>query len=340
MNISVLTDPGVGGTFVSWSLYFLSGQDHYWYYRTNSQQLLPHDPLSAVNSHQFMANQFNNSKDLELFKQVSSSNKPGPIVSYMHPWGPAYSVEQTKQALNYLAQHADRCVTVTVPQDHYFYHCKYQGRVLCSKLTQPTEVSLSWQEQHADFVSYFFADAQAQWQQMGLTQIWDQREFLALNLRPYHDRVQLSTLLQQSNAYHMDARDVWFMLDSAVVDLMNWLGLPLVASRLQHWQLVYQTWRKYHHNRVRFFWYFDSIIEAILNNHSMSLDRFDLDLVQESVIQHELIYRHGLNFKTFQLEKFHSTQQLHALLEPNIHPVEPIYNQPNTLTTIQNNSNI
>ena len=53
----------------------------------------------------------------------------------------------------------------------------------------------------------------------------------------------------------------------------------------------------------------------------MDLTRFDLDVIQEAFIQRELIYKHNLNLKTFQLEKFINTQQLHNLLEPNIHPL-------------------
>ena len=39
-----------------------------------------------------------------------------------------------------------------------------------------------------------------------------------------------------------------------------------------------------------------------------------------------LIYKYGLNLKTWQLEKFpNNTKQLHELLEENIHPIEKIY---------------
>ena len=51
----------------------------------------------------------------------------------------------------------------------------------------------------------------------------------------------------------------------------------------------------------------------------MDLESFELDIMQEAAIQRELIYKYNLNFKTWQLEKFQSTRQLHALLEPNIH---------------------
>ena len=67
--------------------------------------------------------------------------------------------------------------------------------------------------------------------------------------------------------------------------------------------------------------YFDKIINYIIEGYELNLDKFNLDLVQEAAIQHELIYKHNLNLKTWQLTKFTNTRQLHNLLEPNIHPL-------------------
>ena len=53
----------------------------------------------------------------------------------------------------------------------------------------------------------------------------------------------------------------------------------------------------------------------------MDLEKFNLDLMQEAAIQRELIYNYSLNLKTWQLEKFTNTKQLHGLLEPNLHPI-------------------
>jgi hypothetical protein len=53
----------------------------------------------------------------------------------------------------------------------------------------------------------------------------------------------------------------------------------------------------------------------------MDLTRFNLDLMQEACIQHHLIYNYNLNFKTWQLEKFSDTKQLHSLLELNTHQI-------------------
>jgi hypothetical protein len=70
---------------------------------------------------------------------------------------------------------------------------------------------------------------------------------------------------------------------------------------------------------LQFEYNYKHIVESIVNNWSYPID---LTFDQEIVIQHCLIYHYGLNLKTWQLEKFpNNTQDLHKLLEPNIHPL-------------------
>ena len=89
----------------------------------------------------------------------------------------------------------------------------------------------------------------------------------------------------------------------------------------QKWLLIYNQWKNVHKQKLMFVWYFDTIINNILQGIDFDLIRFNLDITQEATIQHFLIYKHNLNFKTWQLIKFTNTRQLHELLEPNIHPL-------------------
>jgi hypothetical protein len=53
---------------------------------------------------------------------------------------------------------------------------------------------------------------------------------------------------------------------------------------------------------------------------------YNFEFYQEAIIQHIMIYKYGMNFKLWQLEKFpDNTQDLHKLLEPNIHKVDNLY---------------
>jgi hypothetical protein len=66
-------------------------------------------------------------------------------------------------------------------------------------------------------------------------------------------------------------------------------------------------------------WYVDEIVDDILYNRPRNLLDFELDLLQEAIIQQKLIKNYNLNLQNWQLDKFTNTQQLHKLLEPNVH---------------------
>jgi hypothetical protein len=113
--------------------------------------------------------------------------------------------------------------------------------------------------------------------------------------------------------------ELWNTFDLTVDRLFEYLDVKINLENFKRWIDVYNQWKKLHKDRLFFSWYFDIIIQYIIDGYNFDLRRFNLDLYQEAAIQHALIYKHGLNLKTWQLEKFTSTQQLHALLEPSTH---------------------
>lgn len=318
MKVAVLTDPTVGGTFLSWSIYYLAGATDYWFYRTNTHLPLTANPLQDVNAHGFRPNQIHETGDLVKIQRSLPSTQD-LCVLYAHP----VPRKDTQADITGLIDLSQKILVMTVPASHHFYHYKYQGRTLIPKYDDPGQKNQSWDEQHEDFLQHYFGPDLARWRALGLTDRWDQREFLALNLRPYSNSLKITQfVIKQPDHFYLDARDAWFMLDHTIRDIMAWLDLEIDPVRYQAWQMVYQDWRTRHYNRVRFSWYFSEILQSILDGEDMDLERFDLDIVQEAIIQHELIYRHGLNFKTFGLERLTNTATLHDLLEPNLHAVE------------------
>ena len=115
--------------------------------------------------------------------------------------------------------------------------------------------------------------------------------------------------------------ELYNLLDQTIDQLFDFLEIEIDKTRRTHWTEIYNKWKKLHIRRLKFVWYFDTIVNYIVDGYHMDLLNFDLDLVQEATIQHSLIYKYNLNLKTFQLEKFINTKQLHNLLEPNIHPL-------------------
>ena len=162
----------------------------------------------------------------------------------------------------------------------------------------------------------FFKHSIEHWQDLDLNNIWDRRERTALkkNLIEY-EPIQVNLAFDH---YWIDAQNLWYNGQREVVKILNWLGLPVDSDRFESWKLIYRKWQEIQLDTLQFQYNHQHIVDCIVNNWSYPID---LTFEQEAIVQHSLIYQHNLNLKTWQLEKFPSnTQQLHKLLEPNIHP--------------------
>ena len=316
--IAILSDPGVGGTFLNWTLHYLSGHTHYWNCLQNQLIKLTDQPLTQLNSHNFIPNQPNT---LGQFQNIikSTTHKDDQFSTiYFHNFRNSY---ETQQAVDITQSTADNLIFLTQSNNSILYHCKYESRVSRPLKFTTSERSNNSNERYEDLTDYFFAKSKKKWQELNLTQIWDKREFVALNfdtsrvssIRPFLD--------YSIPHYNIDVFDLWNMFDTLLPDLFKNLNLTIDTSRFEYWLSVYREWQKLRRQQQRFIWYFEKIINYILDGHVMDLESFELDIMQEAAIQRELIYKYNLNFRTWQLEKFQSTQQLHKLLEPNIHPL-------------------
>jgi hypothetical protein len=322
--IAILTDPGVGGTFLNWSIYYLAGHSHY--YSAAKQKLIPiiDNPLTDKNAHHFLPNQISNSEHFDKILKILIDNKSLYLntIYFHHFRGAIKSYHQeTADTIKKLLPHVSKTILLTASQDQVLYRCKFESRIHETKSYHNPEIVLTNdQERFNDFVSYFFVTSKEVWENQNLKDVWDQREFLALNCRPFNSSVSMKENLDLSrDHYHINTIELWDRFDESVGDLFRYLEIDIDNKNFKKWIDVYQQWKKLHKDRLFFTWYFDIIIDYVINGYNLDLVRFNLDLYQEAAIQHALIYRHNLNLKTWQLEKFTNTQQLHKLLEPNSH---------------------
>jgi|TARA_R110000868_G_scaffold19426_4_gene83645 hypothetical protein len=317
--IAILTDMYAGGTFLNWSLHYLAGHNQYWNCKQSKMIDLPVDPVgNQSNAHGFQTNQ---PLSLEAFqsitKSIQSTQHDQFTTLYLHEFS---NRDETQQAINIIEDLADKLIFLTHSDHSSLFLCQYKQRDQIPWLSKQGYTTNS-DEAYEDYVDHFFADDKAKWQELGLVDIWDKREFIALNF----DRsitTSIKSLLNQSKThYSIDIMDHWNTLNVSIVEMFDYLDIAIDQYRFDSWLAVYRNWQKVHYQQLRFIWYFEKIINYVINGHSMNLERFNLDIMQEAAIQRELMYKHNLNFKTWQLEKFQSTQQLHSLLETNIHPV-------------------
>lgn len=319
--IAVFGDAYTGGTFLSWSLHFLAGHKTHYHAKTNSWIPLVDNPIVKQNAHGFLVNRpLTLNETTQMLEKINT--QPTELFSsmYVHGFGNSDSISAIKQT----QQSANKCIVLGMqPRDLCLYQSKYNSRGDFKRsLSNQDKILYTADEIYINFVDAFFFDSKQKWNDLNLTEVWDQREFLALNLRPFELSNSILNLVDRTaQHYYIDALDLYYNFTHRLTHLFDFLNIKLNNKNLEHWQKIYSHWQQLHTSQLQFIWYFDSIIDSIINGYYLDLSRFGLDIIQESVIQHTLIYKHGLNFKTWHLEKFIDTKQLHSLLEPNLHPL-------------------
>lgn len=309
--IAVITDPAIGGTFLTWTIYYLSNRTQYFSVRNQCTIDLPDNPLTGKNAHNFIVNQPNNIQEFNDFLP-RLINKDECL--YLHQLR-----DHTQEAITELVKHTTKNIIVALTRDQLLYLRTYIPRTNAQPAWTSDKLISDPDEIYKDFVNYFFKESSNHWQESDLNKVWDKREFIALNFDPY-DHISIKEYVNSDTSfYYINPMDLWTNFDNSVLQLFDYLKIDLDHNRYQKWLLIYKQWQNTHKSRLMFVWYFNIIIENILIGNDFDLNRFNLDLVQEATIQHELIYKHNLNFKTWQLDKFCNTKQLHDLLEPNIH---------------------
>jgi hypothetical protein len=312
--IAILTDPEIGGTFLTWSIYYLSGRTSYFSVRHNKAVEVCDNPLTGKNAHKFLPNQpCSYDEFANIFQKTLEHNEH----LYMHQLrhGTEYAVAE-------VCKNAEKIIILSLRPEHVLYRCGYTPRANVmpgwnseKNLSDPDSI-------YEDFTEYFFKESKRLWAQEGLNNVWDKREFIALNFDPFKHSSILDYINTTTTYYQIDALDAWVNLDQHIDKLFSYLDIPVDQKRFEKWISVYGIWKNNHTKRLNFVNNFELIIDNIINDIHMDLETFDLDLSQESAIQHVLIYKHNLNLKTWQLTKFpNNTQELHKLLEPNIHAV-------------------
>ena len=322
-------------------LHVNGGQKDFYSIKNHSWAPLSSNPVSENNAHGHIKNHprgLENTKQcVELLKSISgitsfypttltlkeSADSVGMVLNH-HTSSQDFKkiVAKKKQdfvnTISYIASQPIDLIYVDTTSESALYFIESRAKE-GTVIKNPDGRMLYSKEQIAkDHQELFFKDSVAVWAQQNLTSIWDERERLALCTRPFDfDSVDIAL---KSPHLLVDSRSLWVNGEKVVTQSLDYLGLCLDHSRLVSWQQIYKKWQQPQLRHLEFVFNYRHIVNAIINNLWLEID---LTFEQEVVIQHCLIYNHGLNLKTWQLEKFpKNTQLLHQLLEPNIHHID------------------
>ena len=321
---------------MDWSIHFLSGNDTIFNAKKNDWIKLTLNPLKNNNAHGHLKNHPSGAKETK--KVVELLEKQNGLLSYypfpLHHDQAAKSIEITKDIptdsdwtaiheyqnkdynniLKFSCSRGAKVIFVSLDDSLILYQSL--KRTL-DKLIYTDRAAESIEEIRNQIDSLFFGESVKKWNELGLTDIWDKRERLALSTRPLLSKKWNVDL--DFEHYWIDSQTWWYDGKRKIQDLMKWLEVDIDQDRYKQWIPIYEQWQGVQLKVLDFQFNYKHIVESIINNWSFNID---LTFDQEVIIQHCLIYQHGLNLKTWKLEKFpNNTKELHKLLEPNTHPL-------------------
>jgi hypothetical protein len=159
MIVSILTDPAVGGTFLTWSLHYLAGDTEYFSIKNNKIIQLPDNPLTGINAHNFKPNQPLNGKQvLEYITALKNQNTNSLNTIYFHNF---LDKETPQESLVSLTQEAsDKTIVIShTSNNDLLYFCRYASRAGAFSYTDPFLFLIDPDEQFNDFINHFFRES-------------------------------------------------------------------------------------------------------------------------------------------------------------------------------------
>jgi hypothetical protein len=325
----------VGCTFLDWSIHFITGKTEVFSIKYGWIPLT-NNPVTEINAHGHIKNHpsgFDNTKfsidqlshcenkvtslypvPLHLDKVAKLIDIPIDQLDLLHNQKSIsqYQSHDYQQLLSY-ASSRTKLIFVDIDAKKFNIYLKQQRSLDRMMLSDASAKSLN--DFDTEFEQHFFPGIQTQFDH----NIWDVREKQALtcDLSNMHKGIGSIDVDFSFLHYWLDSHSWWFNGVEKIQQIITWLELDINPTRFQLWQPIYQSWQKIQIKNLKFQFEYQHIVDCIVNNWSYPID---LTFKEEVIVQHCLIYQHNLNLKTWQLEKFpKNTQDLHRLLEPNIH---------------------
>lgn len=303
MIVGILGPGGCGGTFLDWSLQYLSGQESHWIIQCVPQNRstilkqgsfkISENPLSAKNAHKHL-------------KTHPNDQSIGDVINFFK--------SQSGFDLN----------------SFYYVDSMSAGR------TQTNHNQIIAQNPEIKFINYNFTNNDVdmifclQYEKMGNhtdiiptsfleLPLWDQRELLSLY---YPKLIQGQTTVEKinpmTNVYQLNFGDMVENLDIEIKNIFQYLGLTIKEIRLESWKQIYIEWKR--QNNLDFFKNLGTIIQCILNNSHHDFSQYSMSFAKEVVIASKLLYNHDLSLKSYKKNNLsQNTKQWTELLEPNIY---------------------
>lgn len=310
--IVIISTQSTGGTFLDWSLQFLSGQLNY--YNFNKQILLPipENPLTGLNAHAYEKNHSYGFLEFSRIFDMALKFPESLNTIYATPY--FFDKLDVEKIIDYTNMHGSECVAIdsaTLSKEYYIKPRNLRAYDSGNKIEFGDIVEyLKFQLNHHRKIDCNNFD------------VWELRETVALNsvVLGVDSINTIPNPCFDNFCVYKASPDDLFNNSSSFFTLMKQLGLPVIAERMSIWKDVHLEWSKIQLKQLNYRRTMKEITNAIICNLDYDLSTYKLDLYDESYILAELIHGHGKSLKLFGVEKFpNNTMLLHSLLEDSLH---------------------
>jgi hypothetical protein len=310
MIVGILGPGGCGGTFLDWSLQYLSGQQSSWFVKF--------DPTGSKIVSQSCVNVLDN----PLLKNTAHAHLK------THPNN----------------RSIDTVINIFKSQPSFNLHSFYYVDSIDEGRKQTTHNQIISKHSDIKFITYNFTDTDIdiifclQYEKIfgqknrienlkisNMTQsiselpIWEKRELLSLY---YPDSIRGQTVAEKinptSNLYQLDFVDMIENLDLTINKIFQYFDISVHEERWKRWQEVYTVWKL--KNDLTFFKNLNAIVQCILDHNFHDLCQYNMSFAKEVVIASRLLYNHNIALKSHGINDLsQDTQQWSDIIEENVY---------------------
>jgi hypothetical protein len=302
--IGIVVDDQSNIDLLSWSIFYLTAQEKYYYAGFDYWFDVVENPINEVTN--------------ETEIEIDGTTDITELTETINQLKNASGGTGTKIICLRVSKFAD-----INPEtfEKFYSEC---DRVIVIGVSEPTLYNNKLPHDYGEFDDYlseYFSTSLQGWEDVENSP-WDRREFIALNHRPFNSGSIQELVDLSKDHFYIKTSDLYLNLQLVLPDLFKYLDLTVDQERIRKWAKVYYAWSNQRADVVMWDRNFHTIVDYIVKGYSMDLTRFNLDILREATILHELLYKHNLNIKGYGLNELpRNTRDIHALLEPNFHPL-------------------
>jgi len=305
MIAGILGPGGCGGTFLDWSIQFLSNQKENLVVCLDASRneversLIQHvveNPLIDSTAHAYQKTHPNSQSLSNVIDIFSASEYPLNTFYYVEDMKPG----QTHTTYNNIVKTYPAIKFIS-----YNFTLAHIDLIFCLQYEKINGVEQRFNNQIGSQISN---------QTPG-----EIREILSLFYpRCIKGQTLSEQLVDSENLYLINFDDVWGRLDTVIFDIFDFLGLLIDKTRYLQWLTVYQVWIE--KNKTDFFNDLPKILDYIVSGKSLDLSNYNMTFAKEVVLASKLLYNYNLALKFNGVNDLRTnTLQWHSILEENVY---------------------